>query len=205
MSKELKQLYVIRHGETDYNRQRIVQGSGIDSDLNDKGLDQASKFCIYYNHIPFDLILCSTLKRSFQTIKNFNDSIPIIQLSDLNEISWGVQEGNHSTPETIAQYKYVVNQWSMGNIDERLPEGESARELLTRMERIKYLLQTLDFKSILICTHGRAMRALMCGLLEKEASYMEQCSHSNTGLYKLDLINDKFNLIDQNNTDHLVN
>ena len=39
-----KTIYLIRHGETDFNRQGIVQGSGVDSDLNELGLAQAEAF-----------------------------------------------------------------------------------------------------------------------------------------------------------------
>lgn len=40
----LKDIYLIRHGETDYNRMRVVQGSGIDADLNELGNKQARAF-----------------------------------------------------------------------------------------------------------------------------------------------------------------
>ena len=40
----LKDIYLIRHGETDYNRMGVVQGSGIDADLNELGNRQAQAF-----------------------------------------------------------------------------------------------------------------------------------------------------------------
>jgi probable phosphoglycerate mutase len=39
-----KTIYLIRHGETDYNRRGVVQGSGVDSDLNEMGQAQATAF-----------------------------------------------------------------------------------------------------------------------------------------------------------------
>ncbi|MFM8374363.1 MAG: histidine phosphatase family protein, partial [Bacteroidota bacterium] len=37
-------VYFIRHGETDFNRQGIIQGRGVDSDLNETGRQQARAF-----------------------------------------------------------------------------------------------------------------------------------------------------------------
>ena len=48
-----KEIYIIRHGETDYNRQGIVQGQGVDTSLNDLGRRQASAFFEHYRHIDF--------------------------------------------------------------------------------------------------------------------------------------------------------
>jgi len=39
-----KTIYIIRHGETDLNRLGIVQGRGMDTSLNEKGLEQAEAF-----------------------------------------------------------------------------------------------------------------------------------------------------------------
>ena len=35
----MKKIYIIRHGETDFNRMNIVQGNGVDTDLNETGLN----------------------------------------------------------------------------------------------------------------------------------------------------------------------
>ena len=64
-------LYIIRHGETALNRQNIVQGSGVDSDLNNTGHRQAALFFNYYQNIRFDLVITSALKRTHQTVAPF--------------------------------------------------------------------------------------------------------------------------------------
>ena len=45
----IKDIYLIRHGETDYNRLGVVQGSGIDADLNELGQRQAKAFFDHYH------------------------------------------------------------------------------------------------------------------------------------------------------------
>ena len=49
-------MYIIRHGETNYNKLGIVQGSGVDTDINEKGEAQADAFYQAYKHIPFQQI-----------------------------------------------------------------------------------------------------------------------------------------------------
>ena len=64
-------LYIIRHAETEYNKNGIIQGSEVDSDINDVGERQAKSFFEYYKDINFDKIYISDLKRTFQTIRRF--------------------------------------------------------------------------------------------------------------------------------------
>ena len=48
-------LYIIRHAETEYNRKGIIQGSEVDSDINDVGESQANSFYEYYKNINFEI------------------------------------------------------------------------------------------------------------------------------------------------------
>ena len=90
----IKNIYLIRHGETDFNRQGVVQGSGVDSDLNALGEAQAEAFFQIYQHIPFDKVYTSALKRTHQSVKKFLDNnLTWEQHQGLNEISWGIKEG----------------------------------------------------------------------------------------------------------------
>ena len=69
-----KTIYLIRHGETDHNRNGIVQGSGVDTILNDWGKAQAEAFYDAYQHVPFDKIYTSKLQRTVQSVQEFIDS-----------------------------------------------------------------------------------------------------------------------------------
>jgi broad specificity phosphatase PhoE len=83
-----KKIYLIRHGQTDYNLQNIVQGSGVDTDLNDRGRQQAQAFFERYKEVPFQKVYTSALKRTHQSVKGFLElGLPHMQLAGLNEIS----------------------------------------------------------------------------------------------------------------------
>lgn len=67
---DVVRLFVIRHGQTEHNVQKILQGH-LDTDLNHVGLEQAEKLGHYLKerHIDFDSVASSDLKRCMQTIK----------------------------------------------------------------------------------------------------------------------------------------
>jgi len=103
-------LYILRHGETEFNRLGIVQGSGVDTDLNETGIGQSRAFFETYQEIDFQLVVTSKLRRTHQTVRHFLEKeIPWIQTEDINEMSWGDQEGKSNSPERAAIYKWMIN------------------------------------------------------------------------------------------------
>lgn len=198
-------LYILRHGQTELNRLNIVQGSGVDSELNEMGYAQAKAFYEVHQHVDFDLVVTSKLRRTHQTVQGFLDkNIPWEQTSDVNEISWGVHEGQHSTPEQTERYRKMITDWQSGNLDASIESGESARQLLDRIQRFVQWVRTRPEKMILVATHGRAIRGLITCLKGLPATAMEDMEHSNTGLYVAHLLPDgtwEFEL--ENDTSHL--
>jgi phosphoserine phosphatase len=198
-------IYLIRHGETEFNRLGIVQGSSINSDLNRKGERQGKEFYEMYKDIDFQLVITSSLKRTHQTVQGFiHKGIPWIQNDDIIEINWGEQEGKVSTPESRAAYKRVVDQWTAGNYDVTFGSGESATNLGNRVGRFLDWLRVQDYEQVLICSHGRAMRAIVCLMLNKPLHEMENTPHNNTGLYLIDCENGVFSVEKANDLSHLM-
>jgi len=202
----MKKIYIIRHGETDLNRQGIVQGSGVDTHLNDLGLQQAQAFFARYADYPFEVVLTSALRRTHQTVQGFIErGIPWEQWPEINEISWGIHEGQSSTPKMREEYSTLTHHWKNGNYDAKIDEGESAQELASRMHRFVEHLKTREEKNLLICSHGRAMRAMMCVLKGMPLYQMEQFKHANTGLYQLTYDGTGFHFEIENDLSHLDN
>jgi len=199
-----KEIYFVRHGETDYNRLKIVQGSGVDSDLNELGKQQAQLFYLAYNNVEFDLVITSALRRTHQTVQNFLDnSLPHVMDERINEINWGVHEGKESTDEMITAYRNLIEAWSRDELDESLEEGESAKELLNRVNSFLSDLKSRSEKRILVCSHGRTLRCLMAAINQEPMSQMEKYQHANTGLFKVNLTNDVWSVETLNKIDHL--
>lgn len=200
-----KQLFIVRHGETEFNRLNIVQGSGVNTSLNQTGVKQANSFYQAYKNQPFDVVFTSALNRSIESVQGFiADGIPHIALPELNEISWGEFEGKQQTEEQKQIYWNLINQWNTGNTNAKINQGESPIELQNRQKKALNLIVNHHAQSILICMHGRAMKSFLCLLLNKPLTQMEEFPHTNLCLYKLILNQGVFSLVEANNTKHLI-
>lgn len=182
-----KTIYLIRHGETDFNRKGIVQGSGIDADLNEFGIAQAEAFFDTYAHISFSKIYTSSLKRTVQSVQCFIDQgVPYQSYRGLDEISWGIYEGQPNSNIKDTHYHDLILAWRSGQTDLAIEGGESPSQVAIRQEPvIESILSRPEEDTILIAMHGRAIRILLTKLLKKPLSDMDTYPHSNLGLYKL--------------------
>jgi broad specificity phosphatase PhoE len=201
----IKTLYIVRHGQTDLNKQGIVQGRGRDTDLNDEGRKQANLFFNAYKSIPFDKIYISELKRTQQSIQPFIDQgIPYEKLSGLDELAWGVYEGMPSSPETKAAFLIMMRDWVAGRLDSKFENGESPNEVrLRQLEALQIIMSHTEEDNVLICMHGRAMRLFLCLLTGRPLTEMDLFPHQNLVLYKVTFDGEKFEIVSFNNAEHL--
>ena len=187
MDEQIKKIYIIRHGETDFNRQGIVQGSGVDSDLNELGKRQAKAFFEHYKHIAFDKIYTSNLKRTHQSVQHFLEmDLACQQHYGLNEISWGNREGKLPDETDNIYFSKVIKNWQDGNTDISFEGGESPKEVaLRQLEFIKSYIEkgNNNEKTILIAMHGRALRILLANIIDNDLSKMDEYEHTNLCLY----------------------
>ncbi|MCH7396392.1 histidine phosphatase family protein [Belliella sp. DSM 107340] len=200
-----KKIYLVRHGQTDYNLKGVVQGSGIDAPLNSNGYKQAKAFFDTYKDIPFEKVYYTGLQRTKQSVEGFLDlGIPHESVVELNEISWGKYEGVPMTPEENRYYQHMLEKWSSGELDYAIAGGESPNIVAERLKiGIDYILSKPE-KLILICMHGRAMRILLSVLMKYDLRFMDEFHHQNLGLYELNVDDTGvFRILKFNSGDHL--
>ena len=195
-------LHIIRHAETEYNKLGIIQGSEVDSGLNDLGLRQSELFYDYYKDHNFKKIYVSGLKRTLQTVKKFVDNgFPYEKLSDFNEIGWGVNQGKN---DDLDEYKLLTDSWKFGNLDNKFENGESPNQMVVRlMIGLKKIVND-NFDNVLLCIHGRALRFLLSKIIDNDLTMMDKYVHSNTGMYIIEYIEGKYSIIKSNFREHLV-
>jgi len=129
-SKLSKTIHLIRHGETDFNKQGIIQGSGVNSHLNEKGRWQAERFFETYKAHPYDRIYTSELIRAIQSVEGFiGKGLLHATHAGLNEINWGIMEGKASNPEQQILYQDMIERWSNGQLDIAVEGGETPLDL----------------------------------------------------------------------------
>ena len=199
-----KKIYLIRHGQTEFNRQGIVQGSGIDAPLNELGRQQAEAFYQAYSHLKFEKIYTSDLIRTHQSVKNFlAEGIKQVALPGLNEIDWGEKEGQKVDYGNDDYFNQVIMEWRSGNTALKVIGGESPEDVAARQQVALDRIFKDPEELVLISMHGRAIRIILCLLLDHPLEQMDDFPHDNLGLYRLQYENDKISLIETNGTKHL--
>lgn len=183
-------LYFVRHGETDYNRHRIVQGRRINSTLNPTGESQARALAERLRDVPFDAIYASTQHRAIQTAQAVADAhpgVPVIHLLDLEEMSWGALEGVPVSEATKQTFTSIYAEWESGNFDARVPEGESVLEVQARALRAyRRILEAQRGGTVLVVAHGRLLRVLLASILpEFGLERMHDIHHANTSVNRV--------------------
>lgn len=163
-------IYLIRHGETDYNKKRRLQGV-TDIPLNAKGIELAEKTAKGLQNIRFDKIYTSPLIRARKTaeiIRGERD-IPIIPTEGLKEISFGDYEGL-----TILKENYNIPDPDFCNFFDAPekyhtpPNGESLEHLRERTSSfVRGIMNDPECEglTLLMASHGAAIRGMLSGLL----------------------------------------
>ncbi len=201
-----KRFYIIRHGETEFNKIGMVQGSGIDSSLNETGRAQAAAFFQNYKEIPFDKIFVSSLKRTKESVLDFiAKGISIEVIVELNEISWGDFEGQPISTEMHQRYLDILSEWPRGNLTIAYNNAETPIQMQHRQRiALQKILEGAIGENFLIATHGRYLRAFLCLLLDHPLHLMDDFTHSNLCLYILDFDGEKFTMLEADNRNHLA-
>lgn len=181
-------LYIMRHGKTEWNVQRRLQGR-TDIPLNEEGRAMAESAGIRYKDIHIDVCYCSPLVRARETAEILlkNRNVPIIADSRLAEMSFGVFEGTENyfevtdsaiSPLFIQPEKYTVP----------VEGGESFGQLFSRTgEFIREVVepQLSENKDILIVGHGAMNNSIICQIRNIPIEEFWSTSIENCKLIKL--------------------
>jgi probable phosphoglycerate mutase len=160
--------YAIRHGETDLNKQGIVQGAGTDVPLNDTGRQQAEDVAQRLAELDVAVIFSSDMLRSQQTTEIINAALcrDVFFTPLLRETHYGEIEGMKSVDVDVDErYKHICEQVDDLNnpnrYDVSFPGGESrnavARRFLTCLQHINH-----HNKNVLLSSHGGILRSFSC-------------------------------------------
>jgi broad specificity phosphatase PhoE len=173
-------LYLARHGETDWNAERRLQGR-IDIALNSTGRDQARELAFKLQSIHLDAIYCSALKRSIETAQFLNRK-PVLILQELNEQSLGKYEGMQLDGDDLVEF-----QKRRSDLDDSLDGGESRNQ---HRERIRAAMKRIrsshsENSQVLIVGHGGTNSVILKDLFDLQTDLM--FSIGNSDLFLIDL------------------
>ena len=153
---------VIRHGETDWNVSRQLQG-WKNSNLTENGIKQAELTAEALKHKNFDFLYTSSLRRALETTEIINKyhQLKIHIDNSLKERNFGVMEGLKQD-EMLEKYPEVLTRYMQREEKYQIPEGESLVSFYNRViDGVNAIAQSHSGKRILIVTHGGVLDCMM--------------------------------------------
>ncbi|MCY3800132.1 MAG: histidine phosphatase family protein [Chloroflexi bacterium] len=163
--------YLVRHGETLWNRIGRVQGH-IDVVLSERGKRQAEMLGKRLAERRFAAVYASDLSRTMETARGIvaDDQVAIEADSDLREFSFGEWEGLTLEEAEARNPKVYAERMRMRNHAFAAPGGENTTQLLKRVRPFcsSAVRRHSAADDVLVVAHGGTIRALLICLLDLE-------------------------------------
>jgi probable phosphoglycerate mutase len=184
-SAETLRIYLVRHGETDWNVEARVQG-GTDTELNATGRQQAAELAARFKGVRFDAVYSSTLKRSRDTAELLRGPVPLTSLAGLNDRKQGKFEGQRidgSDPASAAEYKS-----RSADPKDSLDGGESLNQFSERIRAAIALIRNQHpTGAVLIVGHFITNQMILSILLNLTSEQSRSINQSNDEVYMTEL------------------
>lgn len=183
----MKTLYIVRHGETEWNKIGRYQGI-TNVPLNENGIAQAKACGNALKDVHFDRILSSDLSRALVTAETIrgNRQLEIKTDERLREINFGDWEKLLFT-EIEERWPGLINQMYRRPDIVKVPNGESFQEVQDRAWSAvsDFLNENNEDETILITCHGGTIRTILCKLLDISISHCWNFSQGNTAINRV--------------------
>ena len=182
-------LFFTRHGETDWNFEKRIQGS-TDIELNKNGLEQGKELGIALQdkHLHIERIYTSKQKRAEKTAEIVSKYIDkkYEVLEGLEEMNLGLWEG-YTWTEVQEKYPEEYSKWLLDRRYTRLLEGESYQDVLDRLlPTLEKIIET-NSSDVLIVTHSAVIMTLLSYLRDTPFSQMvENYNMKNTEIVEIE-------------------
>ena len=200
----MTELLLIRHGETDYNRQLRFQGQ-IDIPLNATGHAQATRLGARLMAEPLDAVVTSDLQRTRET------AAPLLRQRRLDtttdplwrEQAFGVLEGLE-VASVRGLHPALWDAWARHEADLAPPGGESYRQFHARvMQALGTLATARQGQRIAVFTHGGVLDMVWREVHGLPLAGPRACAIPNTGINRLGWNGSRFEILQWADDAHL--
>ena len=162
------ELYLARHGETDYNAEYRYQGNGQYSTLTPTGIKQAKALGKTLEHINFDAVYVSPLKRATDTVELvFGSKYQPILDPRLVEIGLGAMEGMLWDDATKIYPEAATKLFTDTENYTPPPEGEALPDMINRISSFMDDVAKTGHKKVFVLAHGYVMRVFYACTVDK--------------------------------------
>jgi broad specificity phosphatase PhoE len=185
-STQTLRIYLARHGETDWNVERRLQG-GIDTALNSTGRQQAAKLAEWLKGIRLEAVYSSSLRRSRDTAEIVRGEVPLKSLAGLSERRIGKFEGKKldriGDPATAQEYSKRSR-----DPDDELDGGESLNQFYERVRTtIECIRSQHSSGAILIVAHAITNQMILRAIFNLTLKQAISITQANDEIYLIEL------------------
>lgn len=157
-------VYLVRHGQSVVNVQRVFSNLKVDLPLTELGMTQARTTAAHLRTVRIDAMYSSPMIRAIQTADIFRDAIGVDfeVVEEFREVQVGDLEDQPPNDEAWALHDRVIGEWWQGKFGSAFPNGDDFNTLSGRATRaLAKLLDGKSGRSILIVAHGTIFMALV--------------------------------------------
>ena len=192
--KEILKLYIVRHGETEWNVIKRFQGQ-LNTPLTEKGIEKLKETGKKLEDVTFEEVYTSELERTVNSAEIIlnenggykNQKLKLKKLAELNEVHFGVWQGLKyeevflKYPEEANNYFYNVKNYKAENV-----EAENLKDALERFLRgINKILDSHKSGNILVVTHGTVFEMFINYVGNSSIFDIEERTLMGNGDYKI--------------------
>ena len=193
-NEETLKLYIVRHGETEWNVIKRFQGQ-LNTPLTEKGMEKLGETGKKLKNILFDQVYTSELERTVNSAEIIlnenngykNNKLELQKLAELNEVYFGVWQGLTyeevflKYPEEADNYFYNVKNYNAENV-----EAENLKDALERfLKGINKILNRHKSGNILVVTHGTVFEMFINYVENKSIFDIDERTLMGNGDYKV--------------------
>ncbi len=199
MADDFLDLWLVRHGETDWNAERRIQGQK-NSQLSPLGLRQAEVLAKRLQGETFDRVYSSDSARAQDTARVVFPEVRLCLDERLRELNYGVLEGKTTAEFTLAETAMRQAMYQ-DPLNRRADGGETWLELIAR---VRSWLDSLPKSGRVIAfSHGGTIRAAVFSFVKPPKAYEWNQAFGNTGITRLRLGETSKVILTLNDTAHL--
>lgn len=189
-------LLLVRHGETDWNREKRFQGQ-IDVPLNDNGRVQSRQAAEFLKAVPIHHAVTSPMLRPKETaeiILQFHPGVILSPNADLCEISHGLWEGKFEA-EIEQEFPGMLQQWQRSPETVQMPEGENLQDVWQRATAaweaiVMTAINQPEPGTTLVVAHDAVNKAILCAVLGLDPSHFWNFKQGNGAVSVIDYSGD---------------
>ena len=201
---KVREVYLVRHAETDWNAQGRWQGN-LQTELSETGTRQAQALARYLRDHNIEEIYSSDLIRSSRTAGAIAEQsgVKVIEDHRLQESNLGILQGL-TRDEITEKYPHILQAEQADPFHYVIPEGESRFQVQKRMvDAWLDITKNAGAETIAIVSHGRAIRLLLLKLFAAENTRIAKVHFYNTSITCLYTENSAWHIRDLAITPHL--